>query len=372
MGSVTKQFAVSFIFLLLGGLSLYAQSGRTKPTPTPPPRDDDDVRIITEEVKLNVLAFDEEGKFVGDVRAEDLVVTDNNILHQPSSVRRIPANVLIVMDTGGELRAVKTLDQTRKTARALISSLREGDSVALLQYSDRAEILLEWTPDKQAALAAVGRAKFGKRSAFVDAVNLSTDFLVRSGVDNKHLVLITDGTDSWGRSSDRFDAFRRLLGTDITVHVISYTSMEAADVEPRTKSVSKTPPPRAMPPEVAAQLPNGVRDQATAPKIGPTIITDRKYLKTMRQRKADLETAEEQLTRLASDTNGEMIVPTTVEEMIDRTALVARMIDSSYVVTYTPKVALTEGSAERSISVTSKRDGLIVESRRKLVVPSSR
>ena len=250
MASVTGKFAAVLILLLLAGLSLHAQSGRAKPTPTPTPRDDDDVRIITEEVKLNVLAFDEEGKFVGDVRAEDLVVTDNNILHQPSSVRRIPANVLVVMDTGGELRSVKTLDQTRKTARALISALRPGDSVALLQYSDKPEILLEWTSDKQAALSAVGQAKFGKRSAFVDAVNLGTDFLTRSGVDNKHIVMITDGTD-------------------ITVHVISYATMEATDINPRTKAVTNTPPPPAMPPEVVAQLPNGVRDQARAPKIGP-------------------------------------------------------------------------------------------------------
>lgn len=370
MTSVSKRLAgLLALIVLLGASSLFAQSGRTKPTPTPTPKDED-VRIITEEVKLNVLAFDEEGKFVGNVRAEDLVITDDNVLHQPSSVRRIPANVLIVMDTGGELRAVKNLDQTKKTARALISSLREGDSVALLQYSDKAEILLEWTSDKRAALDAVGRTKFGKRSNFVDAVNLGTDFMTRSGVDNKHMVLITDGTDSWGRSSARFDAFQRLLGTDISVHVISYTAMEAADVEPRTKGVTKTPPPPAMPPEVAAQLPNGVRDRATAPKIGPTIVTDRKYLKTMRQRKADLQTAEEQLTKLAADTNGEMIVPISLEEMVERTSVVARMIDSSYVVTYTPKVAITEGSGERTITVTSKRDGLIVESRRKLVIPS--
>lgn len=362
--------AASAILLLLIGFSAFGQSGRAKPSPTPTP--EDDVRIVTEEVKLNVLAFDNEGEFFRDVRSEDLVITDDNILHQPSSVRRIPANVLVVLDTGGELRAVKTLDQTRKTARALITALRQGDSVALLQYSDKPEILLEWTSDKQAALDAVSRAKFGKRSAFVDAVNLATDFMVRSGVDNKHLVLITDGTDSWGRSSARFDAFRRLLGTDISVHVISYTELESADIEPRTKGVTNTPPPPAMPPEVAAQLPNGVRDRATAPKVGPTIITDRRYLKTMRQRKADLESAEEQLTKLAADTNGEMILPLSLDEMVERTAVVARMIDSSYVVTYTPKVPVGEGSGERTISVTSKREGLIVESRRKLVVPASR
>lgn len=127
-----------------------------------------------------------------------------------------------------------------------------------------------------------------------------------------------------------------------------------------------------MPPEVAAQLPNGVRDRAQAPKIGPTIITDRKHLKNMRDRKADLENAEEQLGKLADATNGEIMLPTSLEEMIERTAVIASLIDSSYVVTYTPKVSFDESSKDRTIDVTSKRTGLIVQARRKLVVPKDR
>jgi VWFA-related protein len=371
LGMVFRKLPI-FVILCVFALMANAQSRRTKPSPTPTPRDDDTVRIVTEEVKLNVLAFDDDGKFVGDVKEGDLVITEDNILHQPSSVRRIPANVLIVMDTGGELRAVKSLYQTKKTARAVVSSLRSGDTIAILQYSDKPEILAEWTDDWKQALDAIGRAKFGRKSAFVDAIKLATDFMIKSGVDNKHLVLITDGTDSGGRSSDRFDAFQRLMATDISVHVLSYTRLETADIEPRTKSVSNTPPPRAMPPEIAAQLPNGARDQATAPKIGPTINIDRKLLKTLRNRKADLENAEEQLEKLAENTNGEMINPETLDEMVAKTALVAKMIDASYVVTYTPKVPLEENSKERNIDVSSKRVGLIVQSRRKLVVPSTR
>jgi hypothetical protein len=46
------------------------------------------------------------------------------------------------------------------------------------------------------------------------------------------------------------------------------------------------------------------------------------------------------------------------------------MIDSSYVVTYVPKVPVVEnrGVAERDIQVTSRRDGLIVQARRKLLI----
>src|ERR1051325_11388552 len=115
----SAKLAVLFI-CICSALSIMAQSRRIAPTPTPTPKDAVE-RIRTEEVKLNMLAFDEKGAFVPDVTANDIVITENNILHAPSSVRRIPANVLIVMDMGGELRQVKSLEQTRKVARAVVS-----------------------------------------------------------------------------------------------------------------------------------------------------------------------------------------------------------------------------------------------------------
>lgn len=351
-----------------------AQSGRVAPTPTPTPRYDDTERVLTEEIKLNVLAFDEDGKFFRDVMERDLVITENNVLHQPESVRRLPAHVLIVMDTGGELRSVKTLDQTRKVARGVVEALRPGDSVSILTYADKAEIVAEWTDDKVQMLAAIKRTNFGRKSVFVDALKLATDFLQRNPIENKHLVLITDGTDSGGRPSAKFDAFQRLLATDISVHVLSYTALEAADIEPRTKSTSQTPPPKALPPEIAATLPNGARDSATAVKIGPTINLDRTLLKKLRARKTDLEISGEQLEKLAENTNGEFIVPLNTDEMVEKAALVARMIDSAYVVTYTPKIPVidTRGIAERTIDVTSKRPGLVVQARRKLVIATAK
>lgn len=351
-----------------------AQSGRVAPTPTPTPRYDDTERVLTEEIKLNVLAFDEDGKFFRDVMERDLVITENNVLHQPESVRRLPAHVLIVMDTGGELRSVKTLDQTRKVARGVVEALRPGDSVSILTYADKAEIVAEWTDDKAQMLAAIRRTNFGRKSVFVDALKLATDFLQKNPIENKHLVLITDGTDSGGRPSAKFDAFQRLLATDISVHVLSYTALEAADIEPRTKSTSQTPPPKALPPEIAATLPNGARDSATAVKIGPTINLDRTLLKKLRARKTDLEISGEQLEKLAENTNGEFIVPLNTDEMVEKAALVARMIDSAYVVTYTPKIPVvdTRGIAERTIDVTSKRPGLVVQARRKLVIATAK
>lgn len=361
-----------FAFLLAASfvLSVDAQSGRVQATPTPTPRDDETVRVVTEEIKLNVLAFDESGNFFQDVTERDLVITENNVLHQPASVRHIPANVLIVMDTGGEMRVVKNLDNTRKAAFGVVNGLRSDDTVAVIQYSDKPQIVAEWTNDKAQVVDAIKRTTFGRRSMFVDALKLATDFLLKTPLDNRHLVLITDGTDSLGRASATFDAFQRLLGTDVSVHVISYTSMETTDIEPRTKGTSNTPPPKAMPDEVVNQLPNDVKIAATRPKIGPTINMDRAMLKTLKQRKLELEVAEQQLEKIAENTNGEFILPASLDEMLEKAPLVAKMIDSSYVVTYTPKIPIVEsrGIAERSIEVTSRRPGLIVQARRKLVI----
>jgi Mg-chelatase subunit ChlD len=359
----------ALISAVLCAAAVSGQSRRVAPTPTPTPPDEIQ-RIQTEEVKLNMQAFDTNGKFVSDVTDRDIVINEDNILHPPSSVRRLPANVLIVMDTGGELREVKSLDRTRRVARAVISALRPGDSIALMDYSDKAEVVMEWTTDKEQALKAIDRTNFGRRSDFVGALSLARDLLLKNPADNRHLVLITDGTDNVHSSSAKFDMLQAMRTTDISVHVISYTSMEVTDLDPRAKTLSKSPPPNALPDEVVTTLPNGVNTPKSQTRVGPTINMDRSMIRTLKARKADLQKSQEQLEKVAEATNGEFILPDSVDDMIDKAPLVAKMIDASYVVTYLPKIPINDrkGIIERNIEVTSKRAGLVVQAKRKLVI----
>jgi hypothetical protein len=361
-----RNTTLAVLLLLTFALAANAQ------TPTPTQTPDETVRVATEEIKINILAYDESNKFVDDVRLEDLVVTENNVLHQATSLRRLPANVVIVMDTGGELRQVKTITQTRKTAAALVAALKPADAVAIVEYSDKAEVVSGLTTDRAVTAAAIGKTNFGLGSDFIEAVRLASGLLNRSGVENRHLVLITDGTDSNFTGSARERALRRLLETDINVHVISYTRLEATAIDPMTKSVKTKPvpiteDPIAMPREVAELLPNGTRDFNTS-RVGPTISLDRKKVGTWKHRKADLETAESQLTSLTESANGTMVIPATLAEMIAKTPPVAQLIDASYVLTYMPKIPLGEKMGDRIITATSKRDGIVVHGKRRLVV----
>jgi len=355
--------------LFLASAAVFGQSGRISPTPTPTPTPEPELKISTQEIKLNVLAFDEKGGFFNGVTANDLVIREDNILHQPASVRYVPANVLIVMDTGGEMRVVKTLDRTRKVALALINSLRPEDKVAVLAYANKPQMLSSWTLDRATSRAAVNSSNFGTRSAFVAALDMAAAIFARTENDNNQLVLITDGTDSSATPAQKTAAFDRLRAANITVHVLSYAAMEAADIEPRTKGVTNSPPPKAMPDQIANDLPNGARDVAKAPKA-KTFIIDRTFLKKLKARETDLVASEKQLEKLSEDTNGEFIGSMSIDEMEDKTSLVGQMIDSSYVVTYEPKMPVTaeHGVAERHIEVTSKRRGLIVQAKRNVLL----
>nr|MDQ3323763.1 VWA domain-containing protein [Acidobacteriota bacterium] len=227
-------------FALLFALTVFTNA--QKPTATPP--EEEAERVFTEEIKLNVNASDVDGKFVADVKKEDLVIMEDGRIHQASSVRRVPANVLILMDTGGEMRAAKTFNQTRKTARSLINALKAEDSVAIMQYHDKVEIVAEWTTKENALKLLNGKANFGRRSVFFNALETATKFLKKSALDNRHLVLITDGTDSLNNLAEKDVAMKNLLTTDVNVHVVSYTQMELADIAPRAKGTSKIPPPK--------------------------------------------------------------------------------------------------------------------------------
>lgn len=356
-------FAVIFIF----AASAFSQT----PEPTPPPIKDDPIeKVFIEEIKLNISALNKAGNFVDDLKKEDVVIVEDGRLHQPNSLRRIPANVLIVLDTGGEMRRAKSLSQTRKTAAFLVNSLKAEDSVAVLEYNDKVRFLSDWTKNKAEILNNLNEdLNFGKRSVFLDALSEAKKFMEKMPLENRHLVLITDGTDSFENDKKRLDAMNELLTTDINIHVISYTRMEKKEIAPNKSRIRKgEPKPQRVPEEIAATLPLGVRDTITAPRI-LSVNTDKKMINAIKKREQAIAAGENFLLRLSRDTNGEFVLPENPDEMLEKTGFVAQTIDSSYVLTYTPKRPLTESPAGevRNIIVSSKRPGLNIQARRKLI-----
>ncbi|MBA3335036.1 MAG: VWA domain-containing protein [Acidobacteria bacterium] len=354
--------------------------GFSQTTPTPTQLPEEKETIVTEEIKVNVAAFDRDGAFVSDVRKEDLIIVEDGRLQQASSARRVPANVLLLLDTGGEMR--NNLSVTRRTAADLVNKLQTGDNVAIFQYNDKAEMLSGWTTDKpQISNVLEKKLGFGRRSVLNQALDAATKYFYQTPLENRHLVLITGGTDSFNDQVLRDLVSKNLIASDITVHVISYTQMRQTAVKSQKTIFQEGEyKPKRMPEEIAETLPKPTRgnskkqevtprDMAKMPRLG-SITLDRER---NRRGKADLErleTGEQFLTKIAEDTSGEVFLLESFDEMIEKTSILAKNIDSQYVVTYVPKRPLKDSPAGeiRQIEVSSKRAGLQAQARRKLII----
>ncbi|MGI8470382.1 MAG: VWA domain-containing protein [Pyrinomonadaceae bacterium] len=357
------KFLVPVLFLIFAN-NLWAQSGvRTAPTPPTEPIE----KVSTEEIKLNVLATKNNGDFAAALKPEDLVILEDGRIQQASSVRRIPANVLFLLDVGTEIPYAIRNKVTAETARNLVNALSENDSVAVMQYGDKVDILSYWTKDKSEATAVLSEQKlgFGKHSVFNEAMQKAIEFFDKTPLENRHLILITDGVDSFGNAEQSSEVTRKLLSSDINVHVISYTQLQQKAIGTTKTVTGGGTRPKPLPPGAGAPHSNEIQNFPIF-----TVNLDREMIRKRREESEKLRQSEKYLTTIAEDTNGEIFLPDTTDEMIAKTGILARTIDSQYVVTYIPKRPLDEskGGEIRSIEVSSRRPGVEVQGKRKFIV----
>ncbi|MGI9069512.1 MAG: VWA domain-containing protein [Pyrinomonadaceae bacterium] len=365
--------------ILAVAISVPAQqkSQQPLPRPTPPNEQEEPVKVFTEEVRLPVVAVDQYGHYDPSVVPDDILVLEDGVAQQIRSVRHIPANVVLVLDTGGELSGLggfsKRTSLTRDVAIALLRQLSDNTWVATMQFNNSVELLQPWTRDRQATIKTLKtKLSSGKRARFADAIAGAAQQLNDRPEGTRHVVFITDGVDTMGSRIDRAQAFKKLAATRATVHIISYTELVRQKAVKKTGSARIEQVPTSHDP-ITTMDPTQPPGTTRSPAYVLNRITFDPAMR--RQRKAyemELKTSQETLTGLADETGGRIYLPKTGDEMIAKAKEAAREIGSEYVVTYRPKRPLADANQGeyRRIEVAARRVGLNLRSRRGYVVPS--
>jgi VWFA-related protein len=358
-----------------------AQRGKPKSSPTPPaaPKAEgqETVKVFTEEVRLPIVATDTYGHYDPTLEIDDVLVLEDGVPQQIKSVRHIPANVLLILDTGGDWNGLggmsKKTSTTRDVALRMITRLKQGDRIAVLQSSNQAELLLPWTDDVD-KVARVLRTKLfaTKRSRIYETMTKAAQVLSDQPEGSRHVILITDGVESPGGKVNLEDAIKQLIAARATVHIISYTEFVRQKNDKQPSNISAGQRPVSSDPIAANDptLPPGV---TRSPTFGVGIRFDPAMTKVRKAYEAETRKSERWLTDLAEETGGRIFLPIATEEMIAKGEEVARDIGAEYVVTYRPTRALADAKPGeyRKIEVASRRVGLYLRSRRGYIVPSN-
>lgn len=377
-----KRTTGAFIFAALFAIAATQISSQepAKPQPSPSPspteKEQDKVRVFTEEVRLPVVALDAYGHYDPTLELDDILVLEDGVIQQLRSVRHVSANVLFVLDTGGESSGLggmsKSTSLTRQVASQLVTRLQEGASMAVMQSGNSAEMLQPWTTDKAVVLRTLKNKLIStKRSRISEAIANAGVQLKDRPEGSRHVVMITDGVDTPGGKVKRDDAINKLIAARATVHIISYTEFVRQKSDDKPSSVVAGPRPPSSDPITATDptLPPGT---TRSPSFGIGIRFDPAMRRRRKAYEAEVAKSQQALKNVAEETGGKILLPVNSQEMIAQANEVARAIGAEYVVTYRPKRPLAEASPGeyRRIEVASRRVGLSLQARRGYVVPT--
>ncbi len=199
------------ILLAFALTSVPAQSGRAS-QPATAPQDqnkrtqdqkkpgDETIRIDTDLVVLNATVTNERGRFVANLKQSDFSVYEDGVKQQLEYFNtgdREPISLGIIFDTSGSM--VDKIDGVRDAVEHFVKAVAPGDEIFLIQFSNRADLVQDFTDDKRRILSAVDRLRPIGSTALYDAIVMGLDRIGEGKHRKRALMLLTDGNDTSSR-----------------------------------------------------------------------------------------------------------------------------------------------------------------------------
>jgi Ca-activated chloride channel family protein len=209
----------------------------------------------------------------------------------------------------------------RKAAKRFIEGLVNEDKVCVVQFSDRVELLQDWTPATDLALLEKSldwRYHPGLRTTFYDGLYLAAQEQLRKVEGRRIVILLTDGLDTAEKQKASFtDALSAVRRADASVYVVSLTAYLRAQLED---------------------------------KVGTTKI--RRMFSGYDQREVAyylslIEKSEKLLEGLARQTGGRIFLPLKDAELEPAYRAIAEELRTQYIITYQPKPRAAAGEYRR-------------------------
>lgn len=240
-----------------------------------PPQDVETIKIDTNLVTVPVIATDANGVYVGDLRQEEFVLSEDGVTHQIAFFGKVslPFHVVLMLDTSSSTQdSLRTIQQA---ALAFVQQLQPADRVKVISFDDKVRDLNEFTSNRETLQAAIYGTKSGEGTKVYDAFELAMN-TIRRIQGRKAIVIFTDGMD-WHSDKATFNSTVRYLDEEgVIVYPIRYDTRatteriarEQAGEQLPTLSVIRQAPPSGT---TAPTFPGGdpIPTTGSKPKTGP-------------------------------------------------------------------------------------------------------
>lgn len=202
------------------------------PAEAPPPEADDGeepVRVETNLVTVPVIVSDRGGRYVPDLKAEELFVSEDGVEQRAAFFAAVnaPFHVVLMLDTSASA-TVEKLAQVQSAAAAFVEQLQPADRVKVISFDDQVRELSDFTGDRAVLADAIRATRPGQGTRLYDAFDRALRALGRIR-GRKAVVLFTDGVDFHSERRTFDDNRRAVEEADVVVYPVRFDTREETE-----------------------------------------------------------------------------------------------------------------------------------------------
>jgi Ca-activated chloride channel homolog len=181
----------------------------------PPPL----LRVDSALVLIPVTVTDQIGGPVTGLTQDNFRVLEDHVEQKISAfyTEDAPVSVGFLLDSSGSMRV--KWHKTIEAATAFFRTTGPQDEFFLIEFNDRAKLLLPFTPDAGEVCTQIARSRPSGRTSLVDAIYLAVQQMKQARYPRKALVIVSDGGDNWSRHSVR-EMKKALVESDVQVYAM--------------------------------------------------------------------------------------------------------------------------------------------------------
>ena len=199
-------------------------------------------------INVTATVTDRSGRFAGRLRKEDFVVYEDNKLVEVShfSADRTPVSLGIVVDSSGSMAGEKWSSAVQSIDRFFRLMNDDLDEFFLYRFSANADLVADWTNDRDRLASALNRIHPNGGTAMYDAASEAVPMAQSGQNQKKAIVIISDGNDTASRVGVS-EVKQQVRETEVLVYAIGIDGQGTATFQ--------RPMPPIQPPRMPIPFP---------------------------------------------------------------------------------------------------------------------
>jgi Ca-activated chloride channel homolog len=203
-------------------LAIALQSPAVVPPQDPQQRPPIIIGAEVEVVSVPVLVFDKAGRFVADLKKEDIQIFEDGVLQEitylanSTGEERIPLSIALTVDTSGSMRP--SIAFLKEAATYFTGKIEASDQALIVQFNESVKSSSDFTDDTDRLDSFINGLQVYGGTALYDAVMYSLDRL-RDRPGRKALVLLSDGDDT-ASAADKSQVVALSKSLEVSIYAV--------------------------------------------------------------------------------------------------------------------------------------------------------